>query len=110
MTHSGGFGPRLFFDELAAALSRRIDHRGAGCVAEEHAGRAVAPWLLVGTTYLIVALSAYCRRIALSRPRMGGIPCRESPAYFFPEPPTTCIAVSRAANSCSATSTKPPNL
>jgi hypothetical protein len=43
LTYSGGFGPRLFFEELAAALSRQIDHRGAGCVAEEHAGRAVAP-------------------------------------------------------------------
>ena len=43
----------------------------------------------MGATYLIVALSAWCRRIAASRPRMGGIPCRAKPAYFYPEPPTT---------------------
>jgi hypothetical protein len=29
---------------------------------------------------------------------MGGIPCRESLAFLFPEPLTTCIAASRAAN------------
>jgi hypothetical protein len=38
-------------------------------------------------------------RIVLSRPRMGGLPYRESHVFLSPEQPTTCTAVEPAASS-----------